>query len=196
MNWKSVLTLTLLAAPAMFAADYQIDTSHSKAAFTVKHLMVSNVRGEFSKVTGTISYDEKNPAAIKIDASIDTSTVNTSEPKRDDHLRSADFFDVAKFPTMTFKSKSATKAGGNLLVTGDLTIHGVTRQVVLTVEGPTQEVKDPWNLLRRGASASTTIKRSDYGLTWNKALESGGVVVSDEVKITIDVEGTRANAKS
>lgn len=195
MNWKSVITLTLLAAPALLAADYQIDSAHSKADFTVKHLMVSNVRGEFSKVTGTVSYDEKNPAAIRIDATIDASTVNTNEPKRDDHLRSADFFDVAKYPTIAFKSKSAKKVSGGLAVTGDLTIHGVTRQVVLTLEGPSQEVKDPWNLLRRGASATTTISRAAFGLTWNKALETGGVVVGDEVKITIDVEATRTPGK-
>ncbi|MGC4048978.1 MAG: YceI family protein [Paludibaculum sp.] len=196
MTWKSVLALSLLAAPAVFAEEYKIDTSHSKAAFTVKHLMVSNVRGEFSKVTGTIVYDEKNPAAIRIDATIDAATVNTSEPKRDEHLRSADFFDVAKYPTMTFKSKSAKKTASGLAVTGDFTLHGVTRQIVLNVDASGPEVKDPWGMLRRGATATVTINRADYGLTWNKAVETGGVVVSDEVKITIDVEGTRAAAAS
>lgn len=191
MNWKSVLALSLLTVPVVFADEYKIDSSHSKAAFTVKHLMVSNVRGEFSKVTGTIVYDEKNPTAIRIDATIDATTVNTSEPKRDEHLRSADFFDVAKYPTMTFKSKSAKKTANGLAVTGDFTLHGVTRQIVLNVDNSGPEVKDPWGLLRRGASATTTINRADYGLTWNKAVETGGVVVSDEVKITIDVEGTR-----
>jgi polyisoprenoid-binding protein YceI len=191
MNWKSVLALSLLAVPVVFAEEYKIDSSHSKAAFTVKHLMVSNVRGEFSKVTGTIVYDEKNPTAIRIDATIDATTVNTSEPKRDEHLRSADFFDVAKYPTMTFKSKSARKTANGLAVTGDLTLHGVTRQIVLNVDNSGPEVKDPWGLLRRGATATVTINRADYGLTWNKAVETGGVVVSDEVKITIDVEGTR-----
>lgn len=191
MNWKSVLALSLLTVPVVFADEYKIDSSHSKAAFTVKHLMVSNVRGEFSKVTGTIVYDEKNPTAIKIDATIDATTVNTSEPKRDEHLRSADFFDVAKYPTMTFKSKSARKTANGLAVTGDFTLHGVTRQIVLNVDNSGPEVKDPWGLLRRGASATVTINRTDYGLTWNKAVETGGVVVSDEVKITIDVEGTR-----
>lgn len=191
MNWKSVLALSLLAVPVVFAEEYKIDSSHSKAAFTVKHLMVSNVRGEFSKVTGTIVYDEKNPTAIRIDATIDATTVNTSEPKRDEHLRSADFFDVAKYPTMTFKSKSARKTANGLAVTGDFTLHGVTRQIVLNVDNSGPEVKDPWGLLRRGATATVTINRADYGLTWNKAVETGGVVVSDEVKITIDVEGTR-----
>lgn len=194
MNWKSVLALSLLTVPVVFADEYKIDSSHSKAAFTVKHLMVSNVRGEFSKVTGTIVYDEKNPTAIKIDATIDATTVNTSEPKRDEHLRSADFFDVAKYPTMTFKSKSARKTANGLAVTGDFTLHGVTRQIVLNVDNSGPEVKDPWGLLRRGASATVTINRTDYGLTWNKAVETGGVVVSDEVKITIDVEGTRPAA--
>ncbi len=191
MNWKSVLALSLLTVPVVLADEYKIDTSHSKAAFTVKHLMVSNVRGEFSKVTGTIVYDEKNPTAIRIDATIDATTVNTSEPKRDEHLRSADFFDVAKYPAMTFKSKSAKKTANGLAVTGDFTLHGVTRQIVLNVDTSGPEVKDPWGMLRRGASATTTINRADYGLTWNKAVETGGVVVSDEVKITIDVEGTR-----
>ncbi|MBN9663504.1 MAG: YceI family protein [Acidobacteria bacterium] len=191
MNWKSVLALSVLAVPAVFAEEYKIDTSHSKAAFTVKHLMVSNVRGEFSKVTGTIVYDEKNPTAIKIDANIDATTVNTSEPKRDEHLRSADFLDVAKYPAMTFKSKSARKTATGLAVTGEFTLHGVTRQIVLNVDASGPEVKDPWGMLRRGATATTTINRADYGLTWNKAVETGGVVVSDEVKITIDVEGTR-----
>ncbi|MGJ5816835.1 YceI family protein [Paludibaculum fermentans] len=194
MNWKSVLALSLLTVTAVFADEYKIDTSHSKAAFTVKHLMVSNVRGEFSKVTGTIVYDEKNPTAIRIDATIDATTVNTSEPKRDEHLRSADFFDVAKYPTMTFKSKSARKTANGLVVTGDFSLHGVTRQIDLLVDNSGPEVKDPWGMFRRGASATTTINRADYGLTWNKALETGGVVVSDQVKITIDVEGTRAGA--
>jgi polyisoprenoid-binding protein YceI len=195
MNWKSLITLSLLALPGLFADEYKIDGSHSKAGFAVKHLMVSTVRGDFSKVSGTIVYDEKNPAATKVNASIDVTAVNTNEPKRDDHLKSPDFFDVAKFPTITFVSKSAKKTADGIAVTGDLTIHGVTKEVVLNVDGPTAEVKDPWGNMRRGATATTKINRKDFGLTWNKALETGGVMVSEEVSITVDVEGVKAAAK-
>lgn len=195
MNWKSLITLSLLALPGLFADEYKIDGSHSKAGFAVKHLMVSTVRGDFSKVSGTIVYDEKNPAATKVNASIDVTAVNTNEPKRDEHLKSPDFFDVAKFPTITFVSKSAKKTADGIAVTGDLTIHGVTKEVVLNVDGPTAEVKDPWGNMRRGATATTKINRKDFGLTWNKALETGGVMVSEEVSITVDVEGVKAAAK-
>ena len=195
MNWKSLITLSLLALPGLFADEYKIDGSHSKAGFAVKHLMVSTVRGDFSKVSGTIVYDEKNPAATKVNASIDVTAVNTNEPKRDEHLKSPDFFDVAKFPTITFVSKSAKKTADGIAVTGDLTIHGVTKEVVLNVDGPTAEVKDPWGNVRRGATATTKINRKDFGLTWNKALETGGVMVSEEVSITVDVEGVKAAAK-
>jgi len=195
MNWKSLITLSLLALPGLFADEYKIDGSHSKAGFAVKHLMVSTVRGDFSKVSGTIVYDEKNPAATKVNATIDVTAVNTNEPKRDEHLKSPDFFDVAKFPTITFVSKSAKKTADGIAVTGDLTIHGVTKEVVLNVDGPTAEVKDPWGNMRRGATATTKINRKDFGLTWNKALETGGVMVSEEVSITVDVEGVKAAAK-
>ena len=191
MNWMKLAALAAMTLP-VFAAEYKIDTNHTKAAFSVRHLMVSNVRGEFSKVSGTIEYDEKNPAATKITATIDASTVNTSEPKRDDHLRSPDFFDIAKFPGMSFQSTSAKKTADGLAVTGDLTIHGVTRQVTLNVDGPSPEIKDPYGMLRRGASATAKINRKDFGLVWNKALEAGGVAVGDEVSITIDVEATRS----
>lgn len=197
MQWKFLLplTLALAAAPAAFPQSYTIDGAHSKAQFVVRHLMVSNVRGEFAKVKGSIDYDEKNPAAIKIDATIEVASINTGEPKRDEHLKSPDFFDAAKYPTITFRSKSARKTSSGLAVTGDLTIHGVTREVVLQVEGPSPEVRDPWGNLRRGATATTKINRKDFGLTWNAALETGGVVVGDEVSITIDVEATRPAAK-
>ncbi|GIU79045.1 MAG: polyisoprenoid-binding protein [Bryobacteraceae bacterium] len=187
----SALALFLAAAPAALAQSYTIDGAHSKAQFSVRHMMVSNVRGEFTKVKGTVVYDEKNPAAIKIDAVIDVASINTGEPKRDEHLKSPDFFDVAKYPTITFRSKSARKTANGLAVTGDLTIHGVTKEVVLQVEGPSPEVRDPWGNLRRGATATTKINRKDFGLTWNAALETGGVVVGEEVSITIDVEAMR-----
>ncbi len=178
------------------AVEYQIDPVHSSAHFSVRHLMVSNVRGEFAKVTGKVIYDPKNLKASSVEATIDATSINTHEPKRDNHLKSPDFFDVAKFPTLTFKSKRVEKAGkGKLRVTGDLTIHGVTREVVLDVEGPVPEVKMGPNL-KSGASASTTINRKDFGLVWNKALDSGGVVVGDEVKITLEIEmGRKAAAQ-
>jgi polyisoprenoid-binding protein YceI len=187
----AAMALLLAAAPAALAQSYTIDGAHSKAQFSVRHMMVSNVRGEFTKMKGTVVYDEKNPAAIKIDATIDVASINTGEPKRDEHLKSPDFFDVAKYPTITFRSKSARKTANGLAVTGDLTIHGVTKEVVLQVEGPSPEVRDPWGNLRRGATATTKINRKDFGLTWNAALETGGVVVGEEVSITIDVEAMR-----
>lgn len=193
---KTLLTMALMAATALQAAEYKIDSAHSRAHFTVRHMMVSNVRGEFSKVTGTIVYDEKNPAATVIDATIDATTINTSEPRRDAHLKSPDFFDVAKFPVMTFKSKSVQATPDGLAVTGDLTLHGVTRQVVLNVEKPSAELKDQKGGGRRGATATTKINRKDYGLTWNRAIEAGGVAVGEEVSITIDIEATRPGAQS
>lgn len=189
------LVLALAASPAAFAGSYAIDGAHSKAQFSVRHMMVSNVRGEFAKMKGSIDYDEKNPAAIRIDATIEVASINTGEPKRDEHLKSPDFFDAAKFPVIRFLSKSARKTAGGLAVTGGLTIRGVTKEVVLQVEGPSPEVRDPWGNLRRGATATTKINRRDFGLTWNAALETGGVVVGDEVAITIDVEATRPAAK-
>lgn len=186
-----ILIATVLTSASVFAAPatYDIDASHSSAQFSVRHLMVSNVKGQFSKVTGTVQYDPQNVGASKIDASIDVSTIDTREPKRDGHLKSPDFFDVQKFPTMRFVSKRVMPASpGKLKLLGDLTIHGVTREVTLDVEGPTPEIKDPWGGLRAGASASTKINRKDFGLTWNQALEAGGVAVGDEVLINLDVE--------
>jgi polyisoprenoid-binding protein YceI len=178
----------LSEAAAAQAVQYEIDPVHSSAQFSVRHMMVSNVRGEFAKVTGTVVYDPKNPKASSVEATIDATTVNTHEPRRDEDLKGPNFFDVAKFPTLTFKSKKVEKAGeGKLRVTGDLTIHGVTKQVVLDVEGPSPEAKMGANI-KSGASAATTINRKDFGLVWNKALETGGVLVGDEVKITLEIE--------
>lgn len=197
MQMKPVLTLALAlaAAPAALAQSYTIDSAHSKAQFSVRHMMVSNVRGEFSKMKGTIDYDEKDPSAIRVEATIEVASINTGEPKRDEHLKSPDFFDAAKYPVITFRSKSARKTANGLAVTGDLTIHGVTKEVILQVEGPSPEVRDPWGNFRRGATAAAKINRKDFGLTWNAALETGGVVVGDEVTITIDVEAVRPAAK-
>ncbi len=185
-----VTALFALALPGLAGAtNWEIDPVHSAAQFSVRHLMVSNVRGEFGKVTGSVNLDDKDITKSTVEATIDATTVNTREEKRDQHLKSAEFFDVAKFPTLTFKSKKVAKAGTNKLkVTGDLTLHGVTKEVVLNVEGPAKASKDPYGNTKSGASATTKISRKDFGLVWNKALETGGVAVGDEVTIIIDVE--------
>ncbi len=183
----------LLTIPGLAAAsEYQIDTAHSAAQFSVRHMMVSNVKGQFNKLTGTIVYDPANLAASKVDATVEAATVNTRETRRDDHLKSPDFLDAAKFPSLTFKSKSIYREGGELKMKGDLTIHGITREVVMAVDGPSPEIKDARpGFYRIGASATTKINRKDFGLMWNRALEAGGVVVGDEVVVTIDIEATR-----
>jgi polyisoprenoid-binding protein YceI len=168
---------------------YQIDSSHTGAHFKVRHMMISNVKGEFSKVTGAAEFDPANPGASHIEASIDTASINTRDAQRDGHLRSADFLDVEKYPEITFRSTKIVPSGTDSYdVTGELTIRGVAREVKLVVDSITPEVKDPWGMLRVGGSAMTKIKRSDFGLTWNAALEGGGFMVGDDVEITIDVE--------
>jgi polyisoprenoid-binding protein YceI len=192
MKKQLLLACSLLLSSPAFAETYQIDPAHTSAQFSVRHLMLSNVRGEFSKVQGTVEYDPENIAASSVEATIDVGTVNTREPKRDTHLKSPDFFDEAKFPTMKFTSTKVEAAGsGHLKVSGDLTIHGITKAVVLDVDGPTDEITDPWGNLRRGASATVRLNRQDFGLKWNKLLETGGVVVGDEVSVTIDLEMSR-----
>jgi polyisoprenoid-binding protein YceI len=175
-------------------ANWDIDSTHSSAHFSVKHLMISNVRGEFSKVTGKISYDPSNIGATKIEASIDASTVNTREEKRDEHLKSPDFLDTAKFPAITFKSTSVEKGGDGLKIHGDLTLHGVTKPVALDAELPSGETKDPWGGMRIGVSATTKINRRDFGLAFNQTLETGGLIVGDHLSISIDVELTQSKA--
>jgi polyisoprenoid-binding protein YceI len=171
---------------------YTIDSAHSTADFKVRHLMVSNVRGEFSGVSGKVEVDHENPANSRVEAVIDATTIQTREPQRDTHLKSADFLDVERFPQITFVSKTVARKGDEeYKVTGDLTIHGVAREVVLDVEGVTPELKDPWGATRRGAVAKTKINRKDFGLVWNMALETGGVLVGEEVQIHIELELTR-----
>lgn len=168
---------------------YQIDPAHSSAQFKVRHMMIANVKGEFHKVSGTVNFDPANPSAAVVEASVDVASISTRDEQRDTHLKSADFFDVEKFPAITFKSKKVTATGGaNFTVAGDLTIHGVTREVDLKVEELTGEAKDPWGNVRRGASAKTRINRKDFGMTFNVALEAGGFLVGEEVDLTIDVE--------
>ncbi|MFZ2060195.1 MAG: YceI family protein [Candidatus Binatus sp.] len=182
-----------LAFPFLAHADtWHIDPAHTNVEFTVRHMMISNVKGQFQKTSGTITADGNDPASAKIDATIDASSVDTRVEKRDAHLKSPDFLDVAKYPTITFKSTKVEAAGpGKWNVTGDLTLHGVTKPVVLEVEQSGAPIHDPMGNTRAGASATTKIKRSDFGLTWNKVLESGGVMVGDEVAISIDVEAIK-----
>jgi polyisoprenoid-binding protein YceI len=171
------------------AATWQIDPDHSSFQFKVRHLMVSNVKGDFTKSKGVVTIDDKDITNLKVEVTIDAASVNTDNAKREEHLRSGDFFDVAKYPTITFVSRKVIKDGPDRLkVIGDLTIHGITKEITVDVEGPTPEVKDPWGGFRRGATATTRINRKDFGLTWNRALETGGVVVGDEVNIYVEVE--------
>ena len=168
---------------------WQIDPAHSAAHFSVRHLMISNVRGEFSKVSGNVVLDPSDLTKSSVEVIVDATTIDTREPQRDEHLRSADFLDVANHPAITFRSKQITAAGaGRFKVTGDLTIRGVTRTVSFDVDGPTPPVKDPWGNVRAGVSATAKINRKDFGLVWNALTEAGGVVVGDEVSITFEAE--------
>jgi polyisoprenoid-binding protein YceI len=179
--------LTLPAAAK--TTTYQIDPRHSNAEFGVTHLMISTVRGEFHGVTGTIVVDDENIANSSVNVTIDATTVDTREPDRDKHLKSDAFFDVAKYPTMTFKSTSVEKnADGTLKITGELTIRGVTHTVVLNSTAPKAPIKDPWGLQRSAVAATTKINRQEFGVSWNQNLDAGGVVVGAEVNITLDVE--------
>jgi polyisoprenoid-binding protein YceI len=203
---KSLFRIALLAGiagafsmPAGSAnSNWQIDPQHSSAQFAVRHLGLSTVRGAFSKISGTMVLDEQDITKSSVEVSIDVSTVDTREPDRDKDLRSERFFDVAHFPTMTFKSKKVEQvAPGKLKVTGDLTIRGTTKEVVLDVDGPTVPVKDPWGNQRVAVTATTKVNRQDFGVKWNAKLDNGGVVVGDDVSITIDAEWIqKAAAKS
>jgi len=187
------MLLSLHAGPVNAATSaWQIDPAHTAAQFAVKHMMISTVRGEFKAVTGTITWDNSDVTKSSVNVTIDANTVNTGEPKRDGDLKSDHFFDVAEYPTLTFKSTKVEQAGaGKLRVTGDLTIRGVTKSVVLDVDGPSTSVKDPMGNTRSAISASTRINRQDFGVKWNANMDGGGVVVGDDVNITIDLEMTK-----
>jgi polyisoprenoid-binding protein YceI len=181
----------LLTAAALSAqpASWHIDPLHSLAEFSVKHMMISTVRGQFGGVKGTIVYDPKNPSASTVEATIDCTTVNTGEPKRDADLKSAEFFDIAHYPTMKFKSTKVEVAGaGELKVTGTLTINAVTKTVILKVDGPNGPIKDTQGREKLGLTASTRVSRKEYGILYNPIMETGGVAVSDEVQINLDIE--------
>lgn len=185
-----VSAIALLASLSALAqtSTWNIDPAHSTAQFTVRHLGISNVTGNFTKVTGSVVLNGKDITQSQVSASIDVSSVDTRVEARDKDLKSPNFFDGEKYPTIEFKSKRIVSGGGKLQVIGDLTIHGTTREVALDVDGPTPELADPWGNSRRGISATTTINRKDFNLTYNKLLNSGEAVVGDNVKIQIDAE--------
>jgi polyisoprenoid-binding protein YceI len=193
---KTVHRIAIVSAIALLASlsalaqtsTWNIDPAHSTAQFTVRHLAISNVTGNFTKVTGSVVLNEKDTAQSQVSASIDVSSVDTRVEARNKDLKSPNFFDVEKYPTIEFKSKRIVSGGGKLQVIGDLTIHGTTREVTLDVDGPTPELSDPWGNWRRGISATTTINRRDFNLTYNNLLKTGEAVVGDNVKIQIDAE--------
>jgi polyisoprenoid-binding protein YceI len=175
--------------PEAAVSAWKIDPVHSQAQFKVKHMMISNVKGEFTSVAGTLELNEADVTKSKVQASIDATTINTRDAQRDTHLKSADFLEAEKFPALTFTSTRISREGeGEFAVAGDLAIHGVTRNVTFEVEGPSAPMKDPWGNTRIGLSATTKISRKDFGLVWNAALETGGVLVGDDVTITLDVQ--------
>lgn len=197
MKYKSILAvaagLLFMLQPAVAQDTWNIDASHSSVQFRVKHLMISNVRGEFGEFSGRIQFDGKDCSNVKADVTIQAASIDTREAKRDEHLRSADFFDTASYPTITFKSKRVQGVNDRKFsLVGDLTMRGVTKEVVLDVEA-TPVVKGMRGEARVGAQATTRINRQDFGVKWNRALDAGGVVVGDEVQITIDLELVREN---
>jgi polyisoprenoid-binding protein YceI len=185
--------MSTLTVPPTATTTWNIDPAHATAEFKVKHMMIAHVKGHFSKITGVLVRDESDPTKSRVEATIEAASIETRELQRDTHLKSADFLHVEKFPTLSFKSTDIKLAGdGELKVQGDLTIRGVTRKVTFAVEGPTPAMKDPWGNTRIAISATTKINRKDFGLTWNAALETGGILVGDEVTITLDVEFIKA----
>jgi polyisoprenoid-binding protein YceI len=191
-------TMSTLATPQSVRSKsavttWNLDPVHSAAEFKVKHMMISNVRGQFANITAVLTLDEANATNSRVEASIEAASINTRDAQRDAHLKSEDFFHAEKFPTLSFKSTRITSNGnGELTVAGNLTIRGVTRNVVFAVEGPTPAAKDPYGNTRLGLSATTKINRKDFGLTWNAALEAGGILVGDDVTITLDVQFVKA----
>ena len=185
--------MSAIATPQTAISTWKLDPAHSVAEFKVKHMMISNVKGQFSGISGELFFDEAELTNSHVEVSVAADSINTRDAQRDAHLKSADFFHVEKFPTLEFKSTRITRNGdGELALAGELTIHGVTRRVVFNVEGPAPAAKDPWGNTRLGLSATTKINRKDFGLTWNTALETGGILVGDDVTITLDVQFVKA----
>ena len=188
----SVCTLAiLLLAPPASGSEWEIDASHSSAQFAVRHFMVSTVRGTFGTLSGAVNLDEQDITQSSVTAEIDVASIDTREAKRDEHLRGSDFFDVETYPTMRFVSKKVEQIDATrYTVTGDLTMRGVTREVAFAVEGSPSPITDPWGNLRLGGVATATIDRTEFGLSYNRVLEAGGVTIGEEVSITIDFELT------
>jgi polyisoprenoid-binding protein YceI len=179
--------------PPASTITWKIDPAHSRAEFKVKHMMISNVNGSFSGLTGTLIEDTADPIRSQVEATIDISSISTGDEQRDAHLKSADFFHHEQHPVMTFTSTKIEKKGDEeYAVTGDLTVHGVTKSLTFAVEGPSAPGKDPWGNTRIGLSATTKINRKDFGLTWNAALETGGILVGEDVQIALDVQFIKA----
>ncbi|HEX3472503.1 MAG TPA: YceI family protein [Silvibacterium sp.] len=194
-RFSPLFAATLIVASAVLAAaqttSWKIDPAHSQAAFTIRHMGISNVNGRFGNITGTITLNDKDLTKSSVNATIDTTTVDTGVAQRDGDLKSPNFFDVAKFPTMTFASKSVARSGDDYILTGDLTMHGVTKPVTLKLDAPDKEQTGPDGKQRRGFSATTTLHRQDFGLTWNGTLKSGDAMIGDDVKITLDIEAVK-----
>jgi polyisoprenoid-binding protein YceI len=190
----TIITIIALALPSgASASTWTVDPDHSNLGFRIQHFMISYVNGNFRKYTGTFALNDRDITKSKVEFTIDANSINTNVAKRDEHLRTADFFDVAQFPTIKFVSKKVTEVGKDTLqVTGDLTLRGVTREVTLNFEGLSKEIKDPWGNIRKGATASTKLNRMDFGLAWNKPLETGGVFIGEEVLINLDIEMIKA----
>jgi polyisoprenoid-binding protein YceI len=188
---KCLLLALVIASRPSLAADYTFDNAHSRVGFAVRYMMVSSVKGAFRSVRGTVVIDDADVTNSAVKVEIDTASVDTGIEKRDEHLKSPDFFDVANHPMMTFTSTSLKKQGAKLVVAGDLSLHGVTKPVTLTVEGPTKEWTTPWGQVVRGASATGKINRKDFGLTWERVTDAGGLVVGNEVTLEFDVELVR-----
>ena len=190
---RSVVVAAVLAAPlCAHAAAWEVDPAHSSVGFAIRHMMISTVRGQLRTFSAKIVGDPTSPSGATLEATLDPASIDTGNEKRDGHLKSPDFLDVQKFPTITFKSTGIQKAGdGKLKVTGDLTLHGVTKPVVLEVEGPTPAIKDPMGNTKAGAHATTRINRKDFGIVWNKTMDGGGLMVGDDIDVTIDVEAVQ-----
>jgi polyisoprenoid-binding protein YceI len=194
MSFALLFALGLAAVPASAADTWVVDESHTNVDFSVRHMMITNVRGAFTTFEGVLEYDPKKVTKTKIQGTIDVASVDTDDAKRDEHLRSADFFDVATHPKMTFESTKVVKDGDGYVAVGNLTLRGVTKEIRMPVEfsGP---IKDPWGNDRIGFSASTTIDRQEFGVKWNKTLDAGGAVVGDKVRISIEGEAVKQAAK-
>jgi polyisoprenoid-binding protein YceI len=185
--------MSATAASPAAVTTWNVDPVHSTAEFRVKHMMIANVRGRFTGVTGTLTFNSADVTQSRVEASVDIATIDTRDPQRDTHLKSPDFLDAEKFPTMTFRSSRVVrKSNGAIAVVGPLTIHGITKEVEFDVEGPTPPVKDPWGNTRIGVAATTKIDRREFGLTFNAPLETGGVLVGEEVHITLELEFVQA----